>query len=63
MKNEREVYADSSEAMKRLSRNGIAVDTSEKSVLIPRQKAVGIKLWGAIDYLKRFGGYGWGRVR
>ena len=59
----RDVYADSSEAIKRLVQNGIEVDTSEKVVLIPQRKAVGIKLWGAIDYLRRFNFYGWGRVR
>ncbi len=63
MEKERLVYADSSEAIKRLTRNGIGVDVSAKSVDIPRNKAVGIKLWGAIDYLKRFNGFGWGRVR
>jgi hypothetical protein len=62
-KTEREVYADSSEAIKRLTRNGIGVNTADRIVEIPQRKAVGIKLWGAVDYLKRFNGYGWGRVR
>lgn len=61
---ERLIYADSSEAIKRLTRNGIRVDPSDKMILVPHGKAVGIKLWGAIDYLLNHCGWrGWGMAR
>jgi hypothetical protein len=66
MKTERNVYADKEAAITRLRNNGIQIDTGEKIVVIPPliygRRQVGIKLWGAIDYLKRFSGYGWGRA-
>jgi hypothetical protein len=54
---ERLVYADSSAAIARLKNNGLYVDTAAKTVEIPRKRHVGIKLWGAIDYLMRFHNY------
>jgi len=44
-------YGSESEAIARLSRNGISV--SNKTILVKR--SIGLKLWGAVDYLKRFG--------
>lgn len=60
---ERNVYADSSEAIKRLTRNGIGFDFEQKLIQIPVNKRVGIKLWGAVDYLQRFWKFTWCRVR
>lgn len=58
---ERTVYKDIESAINRLRNNGIGVDTSTHEVVIPQRRTVGIKLWGAIDYLKRFGKYRWVR--
>ncbi len=39
-------------AIDRLKRNGLLVDDDIiGSIVVPRGKHVGIKLWGAIDYL------------
>jgi hypothetical protein len=66
MKKERNVYADADAAIARLRNNKISIDTGDKIVILPslhsNQRQPGIKLWGAIDYLKRFAGYGWGRA-
>ncbi len=53
----RTVYQDEDSAIYRLRRNGIGVDTSTKEV-VRNNRNIGIKLWGAIDYLKRFHKYG-----
>lgn len=58
MNTQREVYADSESAINTLRRNKLGVDTSTKDVVIPKGAIVGIKLWGAIDYLRRFYNYG-----
>ena len=63
MPTEREVYQDTSEAIKRLVRNGVQVDVLHRLVNIPMNLHVGIKLWGAVDYLQRFGKFTWCRVR
>ena len=56
----RDIYANDDAAINRLRNNGIQV--SDKVVEIPKNKSVGIKLWGAIDYLRHYHGYGWGRL-
>lgn len=63
MNTEREVYADSEAALNKLRRNGIQIDTGAKLVCVSDRRPLGIKLWGAVDYRKRFAGYGWGKVR
>jgi hypothetical protein len=47
-------YQNEGEAISRLKRNGIQVKFVEKIVLANKD-GIGIKLWGAIDYLKRYG--------
>ena len=42
-------YSEGS-ACRRLTRNGI--HTRDHTILIPMDKLIGIKLWGAIDYLQ-----------
>jgi len=37
-------------ACRRLARNGI--QTTDHTIVIPMEKLIGIKLWGAIDYLQ-----------
>ncbi len=51
MNTTRNIYADLDSAINRLSRNGIYC--SKSRVEIPKSKNVGIKLWGAIDFLKK----------
>lgn len=58
----RNVYADSQSAITRLRNNGVMVDEGGKLVIIGPKRLPGIKLWGAIDYLRRFCGYTWGRL-
>ncbi|MFH2075133.1 MAG: hypothetical protein ABIJ57_07265 [Pseudomonadota bacterium] len=60
MKKEREVYADKEAALARLRNNGVSIDTGAKLIITDKRRPPGIKLWGAIDYLKRFAGYDWG---
>jgi len=55
MNTTRNIYADLDSAINRLSRNGIYC--SKSRVEIPKSKNVGIKLWGAIDFLKKQYGY------
>ena len=56
---ERMVYSDEISAVNCLRNNKILVDHGEKTVIIKRGTGPGIKLWGAIDYLKNRHGYGW----
>lgn len=60
MNTTRNVYADEDSAINRLSRNGI--HCSRAIVEIPKSKNVGIKLWGAIDFLEKQYGYSWCRL-
>jgi uncharacterized protein YutD len=60
MGNTKNIYADADAAINRLRNNGIY--TQNKLVEIPKTKSVGIKLWGAIDYLKNYCGYGYCRL-
>ena len=50
--NTREIYTDQEAAINRLTNNGLRID--DKTVVIPKSRSVGIKLWGAIDYLNGF---------
>ena len=62
--NQREVYADMYSAINTLLNNGISVDTGARLVTFNESRRIpGIKLWGAIDYLKRFHNYGWTKAR
>jgi len=58
MERQREVYADIESVINKLRRNKLGVDTSTRDVIIPKDATVGIGLWGAIDFLKRFFDYG-----
>lgn len=60
MNTTRNIYADEDSAINRLHRNGIYCSNSR--VEIPKNKNVGIKLWGAIDFLKKQYGYSWCRL-
>lgn len=62
MKKEREVYADMDSAINRLKNNGLQIDTGAREIAVPWSKRVGIKLWGAIDYLKNKHKYIWYHV-
>jgi len=58
--NERLVYEAENDALKKLANNGIHSNTS-KVLEIQKNRSVGLKLWGAIDFLKKFG-YFWVRL-
>ena len=57
----RNVYADAQSAITRLRNNGTLVDEGGKLIVVGPKRPPGIKLWGAIDYLRRFCGYTWAR--
>ena len=59
-KTERLVYESENDALKRLSNNGIHANTS-RILEIQKGRSVGIALWGAIDFLKKFG-FSWRRL-
>jgi len=60
MKDTRTVYADERSAMSRLERNRAIKEVSGKTLILNRP--LGIKLWGAVDYMKRCGyTWTWGR--
>ena len=50
---ERQIYADREAAMNKLWRNGITIDDQKKKISLDK-KLVGIKLWGAIDFLVNY---------
>ncbi len=58
----RMVYGDVQSAVNRLRNNGVNVDQEGGVVTIPVKMDVGIKLWGAIDYLKSYHKYVWVRA-
>lgn len=53
-------YSESS-ARLRLKNNGIATDG--KTIEIPEKRPAGIRLFGAIDFLCRYCGYCWRKIR
>ena len=56
MKDTKMVYADERSAMNRLERNRVIKEINRKTIIL--RPPLGIKLWGAVDYLRRCG-YNW----
>lgn len=59
-KTERFVYETENDALKILASNGIHANGS-RILEIQKGRSVGLKLWGAVDFLKKFG-YFWVRL-
>jgi len=56
MSDTRTVYADEQSAMSKLEKNRVIKEINGKMIIL--LPPLGIKLWGAVDYLKRCG-YNW----
>ena len=50
---ERIVYKDKEAAITKLTNNGLQYDSERNLISIPKGIEIGIKLWGAIDYLRK----------
>jgi len=54
----KEVYADEQTAIDKL-RGHVKQDENDPKMILVSSGSIGIKLWGAIDYLCHYHGYKW----
>lgn len=58
----RDIYANEQSAINKLTNNGVLKQIDDGRIILDKNRNLGIKLWGAVDYLINHGKYyGWMR--
>ena len=53
----RTIYSDEQSALAKLTNNGVVKEVIGTRINLDKNRAIGIKLWGAVDYLINHGRY------